>query len=72
MSSDVAKRESAVTPRQLGADEDFEVEVDVIVVGGGASGLPAALFSRWLDNQVLLLEKSPELGGTANKAAFRY
>jgi len=54
MSSDVAKRESAA-PRQLGADEDFDVEVDVIVVGGGASGLPAALFSRWLDNQVLLL-----------------
>jgi 3-oxosteroid 1-dehydrogenase len=71
MSSDVAKRESAA-PRQLGADEDFDVEVDVIVVGGGASGLPAALFSRWLDNQVLLLEKAPELGGTANKAAFWY
>jgi hypothetical protein len=33
MSSDVAKRESAA-PRQLGADEDFDVEVDVIVVGG--------------------------------------
>jgi hypothetical protein len=32
MSSDVAKRESAA-PRQLGADEDFDVEVDVIVVG---------------------------------------
>ena len=71
MSSDVAKRESAA-PRQLGADEDFDVEVDIIVVGGGASGLPAALFSRWLDNQVLLLEKAPELGGTANKAAFWY
>lgn len=71
MSSDVAKRESAA-PRQFGADEDFDVEVDVIVVGGGASGLPAALFSRWLDNQVLLLEKAPELGGTANKAAFWY
>jgi succinate dehydrogenase/fumarate reductase flavoprotein subunit len=71
MSSDMAKRESAAR-RQLGAGEDFDVEVDVIVVGGGASGLPAALFSRWLDNQVLLLEKAPELGGTANKAAFWY
>jgi 3-oxosteroid 1-dehydrogenase len=28
--------------------------------------------SRWLDNEVLLLEKAPELGGTANKAAFWY
>jgi 3-oxosteroid 1-dehydrogenase len=71
MSTDVAQRESA-SPRQLGLDGDFDVEVDVIVVGGGASGLPAALFSRWLDNEVLLLEKAPELGGTANKAAFWY
>jgi 3-oxosteroid 1-dehydrogenase len=71
MTSDVAKRESAA-PRQFGGDEDIDVEVDVIVVGGGASGLPAALFSRWLDNEVLLLEKAPELGGTANKAAFWY
>jgi 3-oxosteroid 1-dehydrogenase len=71
MSIDVARRESA-TPRQLGPDEDFDVEADVIVVGGGASGLPAALFSRWLGNDVLLLEKAGELGGTANKAAFWY
>jgi hypothetical protein len=56
----------------MGHDEDFDFEVDVIVVGGGASGLPAALFSRWLDNEVLLLEKASELGGTANKAAFWY
>jgi hypothetical protein len=68
---DVAPRESAA-PRQLEPDEDFDVEADVIVVGGGASGLPAALFSRWLGNEVLLLEKAGELGGTANKAAFWY
>jgi 3-oxosteroid 1-dehydrogenase len=71
MSIDVAGRETAA-PRQLDHDNGFDVEVDVIVVGGGASGLPAALFSRWLDNEVLLLEKAPELGGTANKAAFWY
>jgi 3-oxosteroid 1-dehydrogenase len=71
MSIDVAQRETAA-PTQLGHDEDFDIEVDVIVVGGGASGLPAALFSRWLGNDVLLLEKAPELGGTANKAAFWY
>jgi 3-oxosteroid 1-dehydrogenase len=71
MSNGVAQRETAA-PRQLDPEQNFDVEVDVIVVGGGASGLPAALFSRWLDNQVLLLEKAPELGGTANKAAFWY
>jgi 3-oxosteroid 1-dehydrogenase len=71
MSEDVAQRETAA-PGALRPGEGFDVEVDVIVVGGGASGLPAALFSRWLDNKVLLLEKAPELGGTANKAAFWY
>ena len=35
-------------------------------------GLPAALFARWLGNEVILLEKAPELGGTAKKAAFWY
>jgi 3-oxosteroid 1-dehydrogenase len=67
----LAARESAA-PRQVGPDERWDAAVDVIVVGGGASGLPAALFARWRGNAVLLLEKAPELGGTANKAAFWY
>ena len=37
-----------------------------------AAGLPAALFARWLGDEVILLEKAPELGGTASKAAFWY
>jgi hypothetical protein len=45
---------------------------DIVVVGGGGGGLPAALFSRWLGNEVTLLEKADRLGGTANKAAFWY
>ncbi len=36
-------------------------------MGGGGGGLPAALFGRWLGNDVILLEKAPELGGTAAK-----
>jgi hypothetical protein len=51
---------------------DFDAEADIVVVGGGGGGLPAALFSRWLGNEVILLEKAPELGGTARKAAFWY
>jgi predicted oxidoreductase len=51
---------------------EFDVLADVVVVGGGGGGLPAALFSRWLGNDVVLLEKAPELGGTARKAAFWY
>jgi hypothetical protein len=68
----VAPRASAAPVEVDWADPRFDVEVDVAVVGGGASGLPAALFSRWLGNDVVLLEKAPRLGGTANKAAFWY
>ncbi len=64
------------TSRPVGASElspsDYEVEVDIVVVGGGGGGLPAALFARWLGNDVVLLEKASELGGTARKAAFWY
>ncbi len=54
------------------ADVTFDAEYDIVVVGGGGGGLPAALFARWLGNSVAVLEKAPELGGTARKAAFWY
>ncbi len=50
----------------------FDGEVDIIAVGSGVAGLATALFSRWLGNKVLVLEKAPELGGTTRKAAFWY
>ena len=59
----------SAAPATAGA---FDAAADVVVVGGGGGGLPAALFSRWLDNEVMLLEKADRLGGTANKAAFWY
>lgn len=37
---------------------------DVIVVGGGGSGLTAALTAGRLGREVVLLEKNPKLGGT--------
>ena len=63
-----ARASSAPVP----AEAPFDVEADVVVVGGGGGGLPAALFARWLGDEVVLLEKAPELGGTAKKAAFWY
>src|SRR4051812_23703005 len=53
-------------------DRSPDAVADVVVVGGGGGGLPIALFSRWLGNEVVLLEKADELGGTARKAAFWY
>ncbi|HEX6237704.1 MAG TPA: FAD-dependent oxidoreductase [Acidimicrobiales bacterium] len=64
----IAPREAAAPSRSA----SFDVTADIVVVGGGGGGLPTALFSRWLDNEVVLLEKAPELGGTAKKAAFWY
>ena len=64
MGSDgIAVRETA-RPAAAGA---VDVQADVVVVGGGGGGLPAALFSRWLGDEVVLLEKAPELGGTARR-----
>jgi len=37
---------------------------DVVVVGGGASGLAAAIEARALGRDVVLIEKNPRLGGS--------
>jgi succinate dehydrogenase/fumarate reductase flavoprotein subunit len=66
---------SSIAPRESAAPttgDRFDLEADVVVVGGGGGGLPAALFSRWHGDDVVLLEKAAELGGTARKAAFWY
>ena len=64
-----AARESA---RPATGPDGFDATYDIVVVGWGGAGLPTALFARWLGNRVLVLEKAPELGGTARKAAFWY
>jgi 3-oxosteroid 1-dehydrogenase len=71
-SAEVAGRESARPVELTGSDLELEAEADIVVVGGGGAGLPTALFARWLGDEVILLEKAPELGGTARKAAFWY
>lgn len=43
-------------------------ETDVIVVGGGGSGLAAAIEARSLGRRVVLLEKNPKLGGSTAKS----
>jgi succinate dehydrogenase/fumarate reductase flavoprotein subunit len=61
-------RRSPRPARAAAFDETF----DIVVVGGGGVGLVAALFSTWLGNKVVLLEKALQLGGTTLKAAFWY
>ncbi len=46
----------------------MDTEYDVIVVGGGGSGLAAALSAAEEGCRVLLLEKQPRLGGTTGIA----
>jgi len=41
---------------------------DVLVVGGGVSGMTAALVAAKMDAKVLLVEESPRLGGCATDA----
>jgi 3-oxosteroid 1-dehydrogenase len=54
------------------AAQTFDAEYDIVVAGGGGAGLPVALFSRWLGNKVIVLEKAGTLGGTSFKAAYWY
>ncbi|HUG49065.1 MAG TPA: FAD-dependent oxidoreductase [Candidatus Limnocylindria bacterium] len=68
MGNGIAPRESAAPAQATSVDR----EVDVVVVGAGGGGFPAALYSRWLGNEVVVLEKAAEVGGTAKKAAFWY
>ena len=43
---------------------DPSAHYDVIVIGGGTAGIPCALFAAQSGARVLLIEKSPALGGT--------
>lgn len=71
----LAARHEPVAPRQSAmpvSPVQFDVVADVVVVGGGAAGLASAVFASWLGNDVVLLEKAPELGGTTIKSSFWY
>lgn len=70
LAATVAAGEALAKPRK--PSPTFDAAVDILVVGGGGGGLPSALFSRWLGNSVMVLEKAASVGGTAAKAAFWY
>src|ERR1700753_1986637 len=43
--------------------------IDVLIVGAGAAGLAAAIFARLNGLDVLIIEKSDKVGGTAATSA---
>ncbi|MBT7451085.1 MAG: FAD-dependent oxidoreductase, partial [Rhodospirillaceae bacterium] len=43
-------------------------EWDLIVVGGGTAGMPAALFAAERGARVLVIDKAPQLGGTMDRS----
>lgn len=50
----------------------WDEEFDVVVVGAGAGGFSSALNSHRLGSEVVILEKSGEVGGTMKKSAAWY
>src|ERR1700730_10734413 len=44
---------------------EWHSEVDVVVIGAGAAGVPAAIAAREAGSTVILLEAQPHLGGHA-------
>ena len=43
----------------------WDREVDILVVGAGATGMPAAIVAREAGNSVLVIEAQPDIGGHA-------
>jgi succinate dehydrogenase/fumarate reductase flavoprotein subunit len=46
-------------------DIAWQVEADVVVVGSGATGLPAAIVAREAGASVIVVEAEPDIGGHA-------
>jgi 2-polyprenyl-6-methoxyphenol hydroxylase-like FAD-dependent oxidoreductase len=65
----LTKREAAIVKSErsdIGAQTSV---VDVLVAGAGAAGLAAAIFAKLKGLDVLVIEKSDKVGGTAATSA---
>jgi 3-oxosteroid 1-dehydrogenase len=57
------------TPLSKSAQSDVAVEVDALIVGAGAAGMTAALVAALEGLDVLLSEKSGQVGGSSATSA---
>jgi len=56
------------TSRRLSPPDQFDENADLVVVGGGGTGLAEAVRGGELGARIVLLEKNPRLGGTTGIA----
>jgi succinate dehydrogenase/fumarate reductase flavoprotein subunit len=54
---------------QTAAHGALPVQTDLLVIGAGAAGMAAAIFAKLKGLDVLLIEKSDKIGGTASTSA---
>ena len=58
-------RPASAQPAESGAVTQWDYEADVVVIGGGATGLPAAIRARDQGASVIVVEQSFDVGGKA-------
>jgi quinone-modifying oxidoreductase subunit QmoB len=68
VSMGVARAKKAVVPDPI----DEEISKRIMVIGGGVTGITAALEAADADYEVLLVEKEPQLGGFLATVKKRY
>ena len=59
------ERAAAVSARAVPAPDLWDLEADVVVIGSGAAGLPAAIVAREAGASVIVVEAEPDIGGHA-------
>ena len=56
---------AAPAAAQTGIPTKWDHTADVVVIGGGATGIPAAIAAREAGSSVILVETQPHVGGHA-------
>src|SRR5580765_1571144 len=56
---------SPVSAQAAAPPTRWDREVDVVVIGSGATGMPAAIIAREAGSSVIIIEAEPDIGGHA-------